>query len=250
MSELLIFGGTSEGRRLTEFCVDKGIDVCVSSATGYGALLLPKGVHSICGRLEYEQIVKLLTANSFKGVVDATHPYAIKVTENVKKACEVTGVKYIRLLRESGEVSGKTVDSTGQLAELLNRSDMTVFSTLGSNYLELLSRVDNCFNRVWLRLLDVRGIVDKCRQMGFDSDKLIMGKGPFTVEDNVRDITKSGAQLLLTKESGKAGGYSEKIKAAEICGIETLTLTRPVEQGYTFEQVQEEILKLRGEEQP
>ena len=75
------------------------------------------------------------------------------------------------------------------------------------------------------------------------SEHIIAQKGPFSVEQNVEHIRRSGAGILLTKESGAAGGYPEKAEAAKICGIRFITLTRPDEVGYTLSQIQEMLKK-------
>ena len=62
-----------------------------------------------------------------------------------------------------------------------------------------------------------------------------MEKGPFSTGQNVEHLRKSGAGILLTKESGATGGYPEKAEAARICGTELVTIARPAEQGYSFD---------------
>ena len=56
-------------------------------------------------------------------------------------------------------------------------------------------------------------------------------------------IRKSGAEILITKESGSAGGYPEKAEAAKRLGIELITIKRPEESGYTLSEIKEIILK-------
>ena len=60
MFRLLIFGGTSEGRLLAEYCVKKKINMDISVATEYGASLLPKNANILCGRLDEVQISALM----------------------------------------------------------------------------------------------------------------------------------------------------------------------------------------------
>ncbi|NLT10458.1 MAG: precorrin-6A/cobalt-precorrin-6A reductase, partial [Ruminococcus sp.] len=47
--------------------------------------------------------------------------------------------------------------------------------------------------------------------------------------------------ILITKESGKTGGYPEKAQAAMICGTELITLVRPAESGFSFDEIIEII---------
>lgn len=245
MCKLLIFGGTTEGRNLAEFCSENRIHACVSVTTDYGAELLPENeyIRVLNGRLDYTEIIKLITENNFSIVIDATHPYAVIATENIRLACAETGVKYYRLKRESNQLFGIVLNSLDELTAYLNKSDKMILSTLGSKELPVLNGVNNCFERVWLRVLPADGIAEQCESYGFDRDKIILGKGPFTTKQNIEHIRKSGAEILVTKESGITGGYPEKVQAAQQLGIELVTIKRPEETGNTINEIKEIILR-------
>lgn len=236
MCRLLIFGGTTEGRELAEYCSVNDIKADVSVATDYGAALLPADVKVLCGRLEAGQMKELIKTG-YTVVVDATHPYAAEATENIRRACDDTGVVYLRLLRKSSAVSGKTVRDMNELIEYLNQTNTAILSTLGSKSLPELTKVKNYRERIWMRLLPSDDVLKKCRELGFDEAKVILEKGPFSVEQNTEHLRKSGAEILLTKESGATGGYPEKAEAARLCGAELVTVVRPAEQGYSFDEI-------------
>ena len=229
MCKLLIFGGTTEGRELAEFCSENRIHTCISVTTDYGAELLPQSpfLNVLNGRLDYFEIIRLITENNFSTVIDATHPYAVLATENIRSACDKTGIKYYRLKRESNQLFGTVLSNLDELIEYLNGNNKTVLSTLGSKELPVLSSVNNCFERVWLRVLPADGIAELCESYGFDREKIILGKGPFTTEQNIEHMRKSGAEILVTKESGATGGYPEKAESAQQLGIELVTINAP-----------------------
>ena len=237
MCRLLIFGGTTEGRLLAEHCSKSGISADVSVATEYGAELLPEDVNVLCGRLETEEMTALMLKNGYIMVVDATHPYAVEATKNIKAACEAADVKYLRLLRKSSVCCGKTVSNMAELTELLNSTEGTVLSTLGSKALPELTKVRDYRERLWIRVLPSEKILEQCRESGFDTAKVIQEKGPFTTAQNIAHLQMSGASILVTKESGETGGYSEKAEAARICGVKMITLTRPAESGHSLEEI-------------
>lgn len=245
MGELLIFGGTTEGRKLAEFCEENKVRAIVSVTTDYGAELLNEGkyVKILNGKLNENEISALISESNFSAVIDATHPYAVLATENIRSACKKTNVKYYRLIRESNPLFGTVVNSLNDLVNYLNSNNKTVLSTLGSKEMPVLSGVDRCFERVWLRVLPADGIREMCEEYGFDGKKLILGKGPFTVEENIMHLRKSGAQILVTKESGAVGGYPEKVQAASQLGIELVTIKRPEESGNTIEEIESFILR-------
>ena len=102
MRRVLIFAGTTEGRLLAEELLAADIPVTACVATEYGETLLPEGegMVRLAGRLDEGQIESLMAGGDFACVVDATHPYAAAVSENIKKAAENTGLSFLRLLRE------------------------------------------------------------------------------------------------------------------------------------------------------
>ncbi len=245
MGELLIFGGTTEGRLLAEFCAKNDIRCTVSVATEYGAALLPRGSKVNIGRLDCGEMSELIRRGAYTFVVDATHPYAAEATRNIEQACTACGVPRVRLLREQGELYGHSVGSLDEMISFLNGFEGVILSTLGSKALPSLAKVRAHGERVWVRLLPSEGIFERCAELGFDEKKIIAERGPFSVGQNTAHIRRSGAGLLVTKDSGAAGGYPEKTEAAKLCGTEVLTLARPSEQGLGLGEVEKMILSRR-----
>lgn len=238
MSEILIFGGTTEGRILAEYCADNGIPAVVSVTTEYGASLLPNGVEFSEGKMDERRIAEFLGERDFSLVIDATHPYARAATANIKAACERLKVPYYRVLREeSGEISGRICNDVSAAVDYLNESEKRALITTGSKELAVFTKVRNFAERLFVRVLPAEGIEQQCVSLGFQRENLIVEKGPFSVEQNVNHIRDTGAEILVTKESGAAGGYPEKCEAVRVCGIELITITRPKESGISVEEM-------------
>ena len=104
--QVVIFAGTTEGRLLAEGLADSGADVTVCVATEYGEKLMPeqsnRKVHT--GRLDAQQMDLFLQEKSPDLVVDATHPYAQAVSENIRQVCQKLQIEDLRLLREDEEL--------------------------------------------------------------------------------------------------------------------------------------------------
>lgn len=240
MCKILIFGGTTEGRLLSEYCERNGMAADVSVATDYGAKMLSdKGsVRILTGRLDVSHMQELISSEKYSLVIDATHPYASEVTANIKKACESTETQYFRLIRKSGPVTyGTRTYSMDEMINILNEETGVILSTLGTKELDALMKVKDCFRRVWVRALPSAEFENICIKKGFDPDKVIAEQGPFSEEQNINHILKSGAEIMITKESGTAGGFDEKAAAAQKCGIKLVTLARPVETGFLYEEI-------------
>ena len=244
MSEILIFGGTTEGRQIAEFCAAHGIRAAVSTATEYGAGLLPQSefIRELVGKLDASQITELLKKEDFSAVIDATYPFARNASANIKTACAASGTGYFRLLREETEAPrGKLFNNIPEIVEYLNGNEKKALITTGGNSLAEYTRVRDFRTRLTVRILPAEGAAERCAGLGFPPESVILEKGPFTVSQNIGHIKRAGAGILVTKESGNAGGFPEKAEAAEQCGIELVTLRRPAETGYTLAEIRKLI---------
>lgn len=244
MSEILIFGGTTEGRQLAEFCAANGIHAAVSTATEYGAGLLPHSeyIRELVGKLDEQEISELLANGDYSLIIDATHPFARNVSANIRTACVDNGKKYLRLLRDESEVPcGRLFGSISEIVDYLNTNSKKALITTGGNSLAEYTKVRDFQTRLTVRILPADGAGERCAALGFPPQNVILEKGPFTVSQNVEHIKKAKAEILVTKESGSAGGFPEKAEAAAQCGAELLTLKRPAEQGYSLSQIERMI---------
>ncbi|MDE5861471.1 MAG: precorrin-6A/cobalt-precorrin-6A reductase, partial [Ruminococcus sp.] len=230
MSEIVIFGGATEGRELAEYCAENRINADVCVTTSFGAALLPNSpyIRKIVGRMDEFQMSELFRKNKYRYIIDATHIYAVEATKNIRSASTETG-GYIRLVRDNVVPSGTLADSMDDIVNLLNQNNKTILSTLGSKELPALTKVKNFRDRIWYRVLPTGNIADFCENLGYDKNKIIAEKGKFTEERNIYHINISGAKILLTKQTGVYGGYPEKISACQKSGIEVITLKRPSE---------------------
>lgn len=253
VNKILIFAGTSEGRRLIE-TLGKGISADCCVATSYGKELLPeqrKGLHILQGRLDVDEIAAMMKESSYDMVIDTTHPYARIVTENIKAAAEKTATPYIRLLRESrlkqeGIILVETMEAA---VDYLNQTDEKALLTIGSKELFRFTEVTDYRQRLYPRVLPMAEVVRQCTELGFSGNKLICMQGPFSVELNEALLKQTGAKILVTKDSGSAGGFSEKVQAAQNQGAKILVVGRPTkEDGMTFDQLLDYLKETYGED--
>lgn len=227
--ELLLFGGTTEGRELAEALAADGWRVTLCVATEYGAALAPHcpGVEVHTGRLDAEGMAALMRSRPFRHVADATHPYAVQVTEHIRAAAQAAGLPYTRILRASdGEDGCHKTHSLAGAAEMLRVMPGNVLLTTGSKELEPFAvpgLVERCFPRV----LPTVEAVGKCRALGFPPGHIIAMQGPFSKELNLALLRQFSIRTLVTKESGDFGGFREKAEAAEAAGCALLMVERP-----------------------
>ena len=227
--EVLVFGGTTEGRILAEWLADQGDTPTVCVATEYGAELLPQrpGLTVHTGRMERQEMTVLMQEKPFTCVVDATHPYAVAVTENIKAAADAVGVPYYRLLRSSdGEDLCHKAEDMATAARMLQKLPGNVLLTTGNKdlaYFAVPGLVERCYPRV-LPTLDS---LERCLTLGFPPAHVICMQGPFSRALNEAMLRQFHIQTLVTKDSGGYGGFREKADAAAACGCALLVVERP-----------------------
>ena len=249
-----VFAGTTEGRRLAEFVIENGYEDRVDFlvATEYGSeILRDEGNLSVfTGRLDEGDMKRFLRERGISLVIDATHPYAAVVSENISKACEGS-CEYLRVVRESdyrGEDSGIIeVADVREAAEKVNALGLKTLVTTGSKEIGEFGRVKNAGHMIVARVLPSVSSVESCLKAGISQANIIAMQGPFSLEMNVATMRQYGCRVLVTKDTGKPGGFSDKAECAAL-GYKVIVIRRPAEEtGVTVEEAEERIAKEIGQ---
>jgi precorrin-6x reductase len=242
----VIFGGTTEGRLLAEWCSAQGVPALYCAATELGALSLP-GIETRTGRLDAEGMTALLRREKPVFVLDATHPYAAEASAGIAEAASLAGIRVLRVVREPGDTSGcRSFSNEEELIRYLARTEGVIFAAVGLKGAPLFTRLPDFNRRVYFRLLPSVEGLRTCLELGFPAPRLILMYGPFSRDLNRAMFAAAGASILVTKDSGSAGGFTEKIEAAADLGMETLLIPRPSETAEEPLTLEEAIEAARG----
>lgn len=257
MKEIVIFAGTTEGRKLSEYLAKAEIRHTVCVATEYGEIVLKEHPQTVIhrGRMNREEIRDFLKKGEFAAVVDATHPYAEAVTENIRHAVKGLDMPYLRLQRETSSdgIYGKTVffESNEACAKALEKTEGNILLTTGSKELAFYCAKENVRNRLYVRVLPGIESLKLCMEHGIVGKQILAMQGPFSVEMNEAILHQYHIACMVTKESGKAGGYQEKVQAAQKAGIPVYVIGRPKEEGgLSFSEVCSRLEKICGNRLP
>lgn len=247
MLNILIFGGTTEGRRLAEFCEELGAGAYVSVAGAYGREMLAglKKIKILEGRMDSEQMLAFIRNNKIAAVYDATHPYAVSVSENIQGACKRAGISCIRVRRELG--SGRACeDCFAKFADIdeavkyLEKTEGNILITTGSKEIEKYKILEK--ERLYARVLPSKEALEACEAAGIALSHILAMQGPFSGEMNAAMIRNFQCRYLVSKQSGSRGGFEEKIKACEETGcIPLLIGIPPQHEGIPEAQAKEDI---------
>lgn len=252
--KISVFGGTTEGRLLSQQLAADGMDVQVFVATKYGGeeqlyensnlikaenAKLP--VVNI-GRKTVEEIRESVRDSAL--CIDATHPYAKLITANIRRACEDETVPYYRVTRNRSSIEADYNNdsvifftSVSEAAEWLRETGGNILITTGTKELEAYTILDR--QRLYPRVLPFHDSITACEDSGIPHRNIIAMQGPFSREMNIALIRQFDARFLVTKDSGINGGFEEKIKAVQECGITALVITRPEDEGVSVEEMYE-----------
>ena len=220
MKQVMVFAGTTEGYEISRYLQRHAVEVQAYVATEYGSRSLEEDRYlSVkAGRLdEMAMEEEMRTQNPFL-VIDATHPYAVEVTENIRTACEKAGYPYMRLLRgrtqiqEQGAAAGgaddsretvqKTsgqenavcrteeqvecvyVDSVEAAVSWLEHTEGNILLTTGSKELKAFTALPGYQERIYARVLSLPSVITACAALGIEGKHLIGMQGPFSMELN------------------------------------------------------------------
>lgn len=210
--KILILGGTAEARALAEELERQGHAVTTSLAGRTIDPVLPVGAIRIGGFGGAEGLAAYLCQEGFDRFIDATHPFARRISENAIKASAISGVPLEQRLRPRWQKQPgdrwKTVPSIEAAAEA-PPGGATVFLALGRQHIDAFTGRSDC--RFLIRMVDPPGA-----PLAFADHALVLGK-PSSDPDSEADLfTAYGVTHLVCRNSGGPAGYAKIIAARRL----------------------------------
>ena len=249
---ILLLGGTSETVAIASALADAGFNVLVSTATD---VPLNVGDHPNIsrrsGRLDPDQMAQLANQQGVIAIVDASHPYAASLRVNARTAADQLKIPYLAWIRPPIPEQDSLITSVSDhttAAKLAFSFGLPVLLTTGSRNLEPYVNEANAKGmRLVARVLSHPSSIEACRKAGISDDNIVSGRGPFSVEENLAVIKRYGIGVLVTKDSGIAGGVPEKLDAARLGACRVVLVQRPAESGEVagFSHVSELVKELQ-----
>ncbi len=232
---ILLLGGTSESNSISKFLVERGYPVLISTATPHGASLAREtGAQTLCGRMDSEDMRRLLEARGIRVLVDASHPFAENVSKNARLACERCNTGYIRFTRKEEALPDSPlihpVGSYREAAELSVKLGNTIFLATGSKTAEIFIAASRAGGkRLIIRVLPDAAVISWLLEKEVKAGDIVAMQGPFGFELNMALLRQYRADVLVTKESGAEGGLKQKLDAAVALQMPVVLIRRPPE---------------------
>lgn len=223
VKNILLLGGTDDAVRLNQTLAGHPGAVLTTSLAGRTRKPAHLSGEIIVGGFGGEEgLRQFITVNHINLVIDASHPFADRITRNAFNACAAADIHFLRLQRpEWKHLPGDhwiSVASVEEAAKKLNGFNR-IFLSVGR---QELAPFENCSNRYFL----VRSI-EKADFTPHESDvTFIQSRGPFLIEEEIRLLREQRIDLLVSKNSGGKATYA-KIEAARALDIPVLMIERP-----------------------
>jgi precorrin-6x reductase len=248
-----VFSGTGDGNALARALADREGPIVVSTASEYGGEIAREdcpGVTVWAGRQGVEVRRRALLRSRARAIVDATHPFAQQMSEQLIGLSKELGIPYLRYERPSAfdaggalgasdavdtpgalEVTGalgSLCDSVAVAAERAIATGQRIFLATGSKDLATFLNAPNAGQRQWfVRITPEPALVRRAIDLGIPRDHILAMQGPFSEAFNTALWRDQRIDCVVTKDSGEAGGFSAKARAAAALKIPLLVIRRP-----------------------
>lgn len=213
---ILVFGGTTEGRKAAEVLEESGSTFYYSTKTGEQELTLKHGVR-IDGAMDGEAMRAFCSEHGIRLIVDAAHPFAAqlhKTIGEVARALDIPVVRYERIYPPR-DADIEWIDSYDEVPTDIR----SLLATTGVQSIGKLKRLEAKGIKVCYRILRRASSIALARAQGATDDQLCYYEDGDTIDVK--------ADAILLKESGESGGFSEKVAAARRLGMRVIAIRRP-----------------------
>ena len=213
---ILVFGGTTEGRKAVEVLEEGGSPYFYSTKTGEQNITLHHG-HRIDGALDEEAMRAFCQEHNIRLMVDAAHPFASQLHQTIAKVSESQQIPVIRYERIYPERDPhlEWIDDYAQIPQSIH----TLLATTGVQSIAKLKPLEAQGVSIYYRILPRESSMALAQKLGAKKEQLCFFEDGATI--NVE------AEAILLKESGLSGGFMEKVEAAKAKGMRILVLKRP-----------------------
>jgi precorrin-6A/cobalt-precorrin-6A reductase len=234
---ILLLGGTSDTAPIATALAKRGHRVLVSKATSIPlAIGDDPRVESRSVPLDEAALAQLIRQRAIHAIIDATHPYAVTILARAYRVAQALAIPHLTFVRPpSIAADTPDVDFAPHHAEAARRAfahRRPVLLTIGSRHLEPYVReAARTGGSMVARVLDDAASRAACRAVGLSDACVLVGRGVSSLEANRQQIWALDAGVLVTKDSGLAGGTLEKLAAARVEDCRVVVLARPAPPG-------------------
>lgn len=230
---LWIFSGTSDGNALANHLSAHGYPVVISTATEYGGDVAAQHCPSVfvwAGQPGVEARKQALQQYQARGLIDATHPYARLMSEQLMGLSQNLEIPYLRYERAScfSADSARLCNSNEQAAEQAITLGKRIFLSTGSKDLAAFLKAPGAEQCEWfVRVTPEPEFIQRAIDLSIPRSHICAMQGPFSQAFNEALWRDWAIDCVVSKDSGDAGGYQAKVAATQSLNIPLLVIERP-----------------------
>ena len=239
---ILIFGGTTEGRKAVQVVESAGKPYYYSTV---GSEQTIDAVHAIrlTGGMEEEEMERFCREKEISLLVDAAHPFAIRLHRTLAKVSSRLRIPVVRLERQYPARDKRLVWCADYAAAIDRMRADGICNLLALTGVKTIAKLRPYWEQTpcWFRILDREESLSLAESEGFPRERLVFFHEG---EDEKGLLERLHPDAILTKESGESGYFREKVEAAEAFGIPVYVIQRPLlPDSFTFVQGVEGLRK-------
>ena len=221
---ILVFGGTTEGRKVVEELEDAGSPYFYSTRTDGQQIDLVHGIH-LTGGMDLDKMTAFCDAHSIRLIIDAAHPFAEDLHQNVLLLAHQRHLPLIRFDRIYPPHTDNVVWCKDYQDAIRQLESHGIGKLLVLTGVSTIGKLRDYWSRheCRVRILNRQASLAMARKACFPEDHLVY----YEDDDTPSLIVRYHPQAILTKESGESGGYEEKVRAAHEAGIQVFVVERP-----------------------
>lgn len=221
---ILIFGGTTEGRRAAQILEEAGKPFWYSTRSNGQDIEMVHGIR-VTGGMNPDEMADFCRKNAIRLIVDAAHPFATELHHNISETAQNLNLQVIRYERQYEPHTEDICWCRDYETAILQLKEHGIHRLLSLTGVQTINRLSGYWkeNECWFRILDRDTSREMAIREGFPEDHLVY----YEHEDTASLIARLKPQAILTKESGKSGGFPEKIEAARKSGTPVFVVERP-----------------------
>ena len=222
---ILVFGGTTEGRKAVEVLVEGGSPYYYSTRSDGQKIELVHGIH-LTGGMEVPEMIQCCREHSIRLIIDAAHPFAEELHRNLvflAKHIQAPIIRYDRIYPPHDKDLIWCKDYNDAIQQLETNGIERLLALTGVNTIGRLRPYWQKCEDCWFRILNRRASHFVAKANRFPEERLVY----YETDDTKDLIGDLQPQAIITKESGLSGGFTEKVEAARQAGVKVFVVERP-----------------------
>lgn len=224
-----LIGGTSDSVSIVQLLIQHQLDFIITVTTGcatqlYSSLASPHQI--FVGKLSPSDIPPFIIKHQISHVIDASHPFAVNISQTVIDICQKLVLPYVRYERPN-ITQATSVNSL----ESLIREDSPLYHkrvllTIGAKFLHLFRNYHHLAT-LYARILPYPESINLAYEANFSCDRIIALRPPISPELEKALWQMWHIDIVVTKAGGKAGGEDIKQKISQALNIPLIVIERP-----------------------